>query len=1242
MKCPAGDELSKYARGGTSQNARAALDAHLAHCDSCRFAVDRIAEVIFGEMRRRLANISVTMSQSPDFAAEADFIQRLKDNPPDWIASLVNADRRKTADPVKFPFPPTERGPLGQLDGYHIAEMIGKGGFAEVFKAWDEDLHRWVAIKVIRFGVDWARFEREVRAACAVVDDHVVRVYHVGDRTSLNFPYFVMEFVEGESLSARLHRDKILSPREAATCARQIAWGLESASHRDLVHRDIKPSNILLDSRDGRAKITDFGLARAFQGNQTLGVLWNPSAAVPAIELTIGDHATDSSGAVDVSAQETQSGVAQGPQADISTPATHAVGVDIASAGVSATSQLAGTLPYMSPEQIDSPDQLNVRSDIYGLGVVLFEMLTGRLPFLETNRQKLVAQIRSDMPPFPRTLVASIPSDLQAITLKCLEKKPDLRYKTARDLADDLDRFLKGEPTTARPVGWPVLVGMWTRRNPLTATLAAASILAMLTAFGGVAYGWQRAARERDNLEESVRGMFDLAATYFDKAAMTADLGTKRAAVQDYEGAIRIYRRLLELRPHDPELLEKAAAAYHNLGNLYTDLGQLDAAMGSLKSCLEYRNRIVAEFPDRPNGERNLAMCLGAIGKVHREAGRLADAEQYYLQGRRKLDAHLAVHAADYEALASLAGAFRNLGNVYLDRGEIDEGVRACEAAIAHIRTLIEREPNQPDHRNDLAQTSNSLAIVLKRLNRLDEAEKTFNEARDTLRDLAERYPAIRQYQNALAMIHNNIALLLERRGDTAGATAEYQRAIEIRERLCRLDPSDPGFKSGLANNLVMLASLQEESGNTDTALQRAARARMLLDSIVRAPDFVPEIQGRISRSYAEVGKILLRLGRMDESEASYREAIVISERIVQTVPDDVGFAVTLAADYGNFAHVLTETARLDEALEYYERARDLQVRTLQKLPTIPRYISELATTFESIGNLRSRQRKLDTAMESYLRCEEFRERLVREHPDDPKHQRDLASVRHNMATITATPQEALQLYERAKAFRQKLAEMHPENTAYQDDLGTTLLCIGELLARTGRRDEAIDQYIRAEEYLRVAHERAPAINQHRVRLLLVQSKHAALLVEMQRFADAVSVWTEAMESAQGRSLVRVRFDRAYGLVQMGDAPAAIAEVRETLPQLEAGPDDIYNAACVYSLAIVQVHRDNALDSTERESRVEQYGRQAVALLRQAVAKGFDDVALVRKDQDLDSLRQRQDFQAFLGEIEQANQSRSK
>ncbi len=328
--------------------------------------------------------------------------------------------------------------PRPVVDGYELMGELGRGGMGVVYKAWQRDLRRYVALKTVRgddpFGERRARFRAEYRVLARLQHPNIVQIHEVGEVGGR--PYFIMELVEGGGLDRLLARGP-LPARRAAELTAALARAAHHAHRHGVVHRDLKPGNVLLTA-DGRPKITDFGLAKRL-------------------------------------------GPGEVSQAGCRTLA----------------GAILGTPSYLAPEQAEgNAAAAGPAVDVYSLGAVLYEMLTGRPPFQGASVLETLEQVRSREPTAPTSLRPTTPRDLETICLKCLHKEPRRRYGSAEALADDLDRFLRGEPTRARPTcawerGWKRV-----RRNPAAALLSAvlACTAAALLIMGGWSYSRVRRA----------------------------------------------------------------------------------------------------------------------------------------------------------------------------------------------------------------------------------------------------------------------------------------------------------------------------------------------------------------------------------------------------------------------------------------------------------------------------------------------------------------------------------------------------------------------------------------------------------------------------------------------------------------------------------------------------------------------------------------------------------------------------
>jgi hypothetical protein len=444
--CLPTESLEKLASGLVPEQEASGMRAHLADCGECQKLLDGMIEK---PQWKRWAPVcwpqgagaeDLRPAAGPE-PALARLLEKLHATPPpDVLASADTGGGLEST--LAFLGPPQHAGDRGTLGPYRVLEELGRGGMGIVLRAYDPELGRTVALKVLppdrADARARARFVREARAAASIADDHVVPVHGV-DNPPDRPPYLVMQYVEGVTLRERIKAEGRLNPREAARICLEAAKGLAAAHRAGLVHRDMKPGNIMLEKSTGRARIMDFGLVRM--------------TTLPA--------------------GSTQEGT------------------------------LLGTLEYMSPEQVRAPGGTDARTDVYSLGLTLYEALTGEVPFRGVP-QMVLRQILGEEPRPPRRLNDQIPRDLETICLCCLQKEPGKRYRDADTLAEDLRRFLAGEPIRARPVRAWERAAKWAKRRPAVAALLALVVSVTALGFGLVTWQLRRAdayarALERNN-----------------------------------------------------------------------------------------------------------------------------------------------------------------------------------------------------------------------------------------------------------------------------------------------------------------------------------------------------------------------------------------------------------------------------------------------------------------------------------------------------------------------------------------------------------------------------------------------------------------------------------------------------------------------------------------------------------------------------------------------------------------------
>ncbi len=325
---------------------------------------------------------------------------------------------------------------LSYFGDYELIDEIARGGMGVVYRARQVSLNRIVAVKMILSGqlageAEVKRFRVEAEAAANLQHPHIVAIHEIGEHEGRH--YFSMDYIEGKNLAEHAHT-KPLSVRETAQLVQQLAEAVHYAHQRGTLHRDLKPQNVLIDAQ-GRPHITDFGLAKRWDAT-------DPAGAASASDLT-------------------------------------------------RTGAIMGSPSYMAPEQASArAGEIGPATDVYSLGAILYQLLTGQPPHRGGTALETIQLVIGEEPSAPRRLRAEIPADLETICLKCLEKRPERRYATARQLAEELGRFLNHEPILARPVSALRKAWSWTIRHPWIIAVAAAVLLALST---GLAFNlWQR------------------------------------------------------------------------------------------------------------------------------------------------------------------------------------------------------------------------------------------------------------------------------------------------------------------------------------------------------------------------------------------------------------------------------------------------------------------------------------------------------------------------------------------------------------------------------------------------------------------------------------------------------------------------------------------------------------------------------------------------------------------------------
>jgi serine/threonine protein kinase len=773
--------------------------------------------------------------------------------PPDSLVSLVRA---AGATPVPQGDGVAPAAPPGPRPEYEILGEVGRGGMGVVYKARQVGLDRIVALKRLRAGAtadmeDLARFHREALAVARLQHPHIVQVHETGERDGL--PFFVMEFVGGGSLTERLAEGP-LPPRAAAELVETLSRAMHYAHRQGVVHRDLKPANVLL--------------APAFGGGK---------GTIPLPQLEAG-----ASGGSKAAAPRPKAGANWVPKITDFGLAKH---VDV-SAGNTQTGTIVGTPSYMAPEQaVGRTEGVGPAADVYALGAILYECLTGRPPFKAASVLETVVQVRTQEPVPPGRLQPGLPRDLETICLKCLEKEPARRYATAAELADDLGRFLRREPIRARPAGAVERLHKWVRRQPAWAGLVAVSGLAVVALVAGILWHnarlrteVQRAEAAERRAQANYQQARDTVSRMLERLddrrwAQVPQLGELKK--EQTEDALAFYKAIVrENDEQDPAVQFDVALAYLKAGVIEFALSRLDDSDRSLEQARLRFERLAGAEPDTLDYQRQLARCWNWLGHLHAvRRGPGDDPLHCYQEALAFLERLSGAHPEDRELRGNVTTVSHNVANALFAAGRLSEARNCREKTLARARELVREHPAVAEHQWDLAVALVNLGESHLADGQAPKAEAAFQEAEALLERSHREQPENQTLACNLAETYSDRVWVLLGTGRFPEAVELCTRALGLAEQYQRREPLARDINqilSDLFKERALAHGLAGDEAKASADWSRAAEAAE------KSPDALGSLNGTLALAHLEDHeRAAARVGPAGSADQLFPQALV-------------------------------------------------------------------------------------------------------------------------------------------------------------------------------------------------------------------------------------------------------------------------------------------------------------------------------------------------------------------------------
>ncbi|MFO0812865.1 MAG: protein kinase [Gemmatales bacterium] len=915
--------------------------------------------------------------------------------------------------PMKYKLPTR----FGKFD---LQRELGRGGFGVVFLALDRVLQCQVALKVPHSHVLVndklrERFQREARVAAGLQHPHIVAVHEAGALGPVH--YIVYSYCPGITLAEWMRTQKEqVSAQQAAEWVASLAEAVAYAHSKGVLHRDLKPANILLHDPQDDGSTIESGRPR--QGRFT-----------PKI---------------------TDFGLAKVEREQQDT----------------ITGTILGTPQYMAPEQASSKVTASAAVDIHALGVLLYELLAGHPPYRgESDYETL--QLVCKQEPLPlRKLRPRLSRDLETICLKCLQKDPALRYGSATELAQDLRRYLSGEPIQARPVSWIERSWRLCRRHPLVSLLVLALLTTMVAGAAGILYqNHHRGLQAEATKAWLTKYLAFLRKNVQDAQDMLKDVRTEKAGRAKLINMLPYYEALLADQQTEPMLQLEAARLANQVGQIHYILGEYAKAVDRYQQSNQLFEQVRKTQRSYPLTleQANVMTRLASSWRLLRKN---AESEKQYQQAILLMKEELTKRPDETSALSFLANALvYNSDNLNsLKRAPID-----IEQDLLQAKDYIEKAIGiMPDDDMLLmtkASVIDEMGLHCMRLRRLDESGQYLTQALHLRQQVMERSPKLEGIGVAVARSHWRLGNLSKLNQNIPEARKQYNLSIDLNDRLWKENPEAPTFAHNAAWDRIILCNMLEEIKNI-SEMEKPLREAIAIRK--QCKELHPQHEANqyeLVTNMFRLAKLLRDQKRSAESEALYQEATELNERLTTDFPHEIKWQEQYIARL----QIMLTRAEAEKKTALIKSLRQRLLKAREKLalaqPEVLVHQRDLDSSYVIVASEYRAEKNWKKAAELMGQLVEVRKQIAASSEAQPRDTlvlaqrymgwaRDLLEVPDRKEAMEKL-QEAIRLFQLLQKQGYPMKEIHV-------DFGNALMQLGYEYVAMGQLNTAHQQFFEA------------------------------------------------------------------------------------------------------------------------------------------------------------------------------------